>query len=271
MIYIYRRKANKRSLPSQGLMMARINNFFTNEAHLTDEAIGLYVDALRFDKVYHLPSVILSHVVDCRECKMEIIEIFSLLQNSDFGSTEAHPFLNGKTAVGEKEFSIAFRVAAVIIIGISVGLVAYYFRMLLEEHTLYRGSIGTTEYVERGTQDIVPSDSLVVKNQELFADNFAVSPNLENLVNAHSRSLSIQVLSPLNGENFRKRVLFQWKADADGWLTLKVLSNKERTLHTISVRGSRYVFSQKFPAGLYYWKLENKDELLYLGKFLVKY
>jgi len=251
--------------------MPRINNFFTNKAHLSDEAIGLYVDALRFDKVYHLPSVILSHVVDCRECKIEIIEIFSLLQDSDFGGTEAHPFLDGKNAVGEKDLSIAFRVAAVLIIGISVGLVSYYFRMLLEEHTLYRGSLVTREYVERGKQTFVPIDSLVVNTQEFFADNFVVSPNLENLVNAHSRSLSIQVLSPLNGENFKEKILFLWKANADERLTLKVLSNKERTLHTISVRGSRYVFSKKIPAGLYYWKLESKDELLYLGKFLVTY
>jgi hypothetical protein len=42
------------------------------------------------------------------------------------------------------------------------------------------------------------------------------------------------------------------------------------TLQTITVRGSRYVFSQKIPPGLYYWKLESKDELLFLGKFLVK-
>jgi hypothetical protein len=260
----------KRSSLSQGLMMPRVNNFFTDKAHLSDEAIALYVDALKFDKVYHLPSVILSHVADCRECKMEIVEIFSLLQGPEIGGTETHPFLDEKTAEGEKEFSIAFRVAAVLVIGISIGLVSYYFRMLLEEHTLLRGSIVTREYVERGKQDFVPSDSLVVSKQEFFADNFTVSPNLENLVNAHSRSLSIQVLSPLNGENFTERILFQWKADEDDRITLKILSNKEKTLRTISVRGSRYAFSQKIPPGLYYWKLESKDELLYLGKFIVK-
>jgi hypothetical protein len=142
--------------------------------------------------------------------------------------------------------------------------------MLLEEHTLLRGSIVTREYVEKGKQDFVSSDSLVVSKQQFFADNFTVSPDLENLVNAHSRALSIQVLSPLNEENFKERILFQWKADADDRLTLKILSNKEKTLQTVSVRGSRYVFSQKIPPGLYYWKLESKDELLYLGKFLVK-
>jgi hypothetical protein len=152
----------------------------------------------------------------------------------------------------------------------SIGLVSYYFKILLEEHTLMRGSIVTREYVERGKQESVPSDSLVVSKQELFADNFTISPNLENLVNAHSRSFSIQVLSPLDGENFNEKVLFQWKADADDRLTLKILSNKEKTLETISVRGSQYVFSQKIPPGLYYWKLESKEELLYLGKFLVK-
>lgn len=250
--------------------MPRANNFFTDRAHLSDEAIALYVDALRSNKVYHLPSVILSHVADCRECKTEIVEIFSLLQGPEIGGPEPHPFLDERNAKSEKGFSIAFRVAAVLVIGISVGLVSYYFRMLLEEYTLLRGTIVAREYVERGKQDFVSSDSLVVSRQEFFADNFAVSPNLENLVNAHSRSHSIQVLSPLSGENVKERILFQWRADADDRLTLKILSNKEQTLQTISVRGSRYVFSQKIPPGLYYWKLENKDELLHLGKFLVK-
>gem|GEM_PF-591796 len=260
----------KRSSLSQGFMMPRINNFFTDKAHLSDEAIALYVDALRFNKVYHLPSVILSHVADCRECKMEIVEIFSLLQGPEIDGTEPHPFLDEKTAEVEMEFSIAFRVAAVLVIGISIGLVSYYFRMLLEEHTVISGSIDTPEYVQRGKQNFVPSDSLAVSGQEFFAENFTVSPNLENLVNAHSRSLSVEVLSPLNGENFKERILFQWKADADDRLTLKILSNNEKTLQTISVRGSRYVFSQKIPPGLYYWKLEDNDELLHLGKFFVK-
>jgi hypothetical protein len=201
---------------------------------------------------------------------MEIVEVFSLLQGREIGDTEPHPFLGERTGEGEKVFSIAFRVAAVLVIGMSIGLVSYYFKILLEEHTLMRGSIVTREYVERGKQESVPSDSLVVSKQELFADNFTISPNLENLVNAHSRSFSIQVLSPLDGENFNEKVLFQWKADADDRLTLKILSNKEKTLETISVRGSQYVFSQKIPPGLYYWKLESKEELLYLGKFLVK-
>src|SRR5450759_692149 len=153
MIYIYTCMPEKRSSLSQGLMMPRVNNFFTDKAHLSDEAIALYVDALRFNKVYHLPSVILSHVADCRECKMEIVEIFSLLQGPEIGGTEPHPFLDEKSAEGEKEFSIAFRVAAVLVIGISIGLVSYYFRVLLEEHTLLRGSIVTQEYLERGKQD----------------------------------------------------------------------------------------------------------------------
>ncbi len=250
--------------------MPRINNFFTDKAHLSDEAIALYVDALRFNKIYQLPSVILSHVADCRECKMEIVEIFSLPEGPEIGGTEPHPFLDEKTSEREKEFSIAFRIAAVLVIGISIGLVSYYLTMLVDEHTLLRGSTVAREYLNQGKQGIVPSDSLNVSKQGFFADNFTVSPDLENLVNAHLRSFSIRVLSPLNGENFTKRILFQWKADVDDRLTLKILSNKEKILQTISVRGSRYVFSRKIPPGLYYWKLESKDELLYLGKFLVK-
>lgn len=251
-------------------MMSRVNNFFIDKAHLSDEAIALYVDALKSDKVYQLPSVILRHVADCRECKMEIVEVFSLLQGSEIGGKEPHPFLDGKNADGEKKFTIAFRVAAVLVIGISMGLVSYYFRILLDEHSLLRGSTVTRGYVQTGKEPYVPTDSLADSSQKFLAENFVVSPNLENLVNASLRSASIQILSPLNGENFKEKIFFQWKTDANERLTLKILSNKEKTLETISVRGPRYIFSQKIPPGLYYWKLENKDELLHLGKFLVK-
>jgi hypothetical protein len=201
---------------------------------------------------------------------MEIVEIFSLLQGSEIGAMEPHPFLDEKTAHSEKGFSIAFRIAAVLVIGISIGLVSYYFTMLLDEHSLLRGSNVMREYLDEGKQGLVPRDSLMVSKQGFFADNFTISPNLENLVNVHSRSLSIQVLSPLNGEIIKERILFRWKVDTDDRLTLKILSNKETILQAISVRGSRYILVQKFPPGLYYWKLESKDELLYLGKFFVK-
>lgn len=248
--------------------MARINNFFTDKAHLSDEAMALYVDALRIDEVDNLPTAILSHVADCLECKMQIVEIFSLIHDPETSVSKPNPSLDEKN--GNQEFSIAFRIAAVLVLGISIGLVSYYFRMLTQEHTRLDSSIATRENFYKGEHDLVSSDSLVFNKQEFFADNFSASPNLENLVNANSRSLSIQVESPLNGEKLKDKILFRWKVIGDDPVVLKILSNKEKTLQTVTVRGSRYEFFRKMPPGLYYWKLENRDELLYLGKFLVE-
>jgi hypothetical protein len=250
--------------------MSSISSFFTENAHLNDEAIALYVDAIRLNKVYHLPTAVLRHVADCKECKAEIVENTTLTQNEKFQDAEPHPYFNQKIARSEKKFSYAYRIAAVVIVGISIGFLFYYFRSIREEQAVLRGPVSIPEYLQKGYQGHVPSESANVQQKALLADNFAVSADLENLVTTQSRSASIQVISPPNDAVSRQSILFQWKTDGNDPLILKILSNKEKKIQSISVRESRYVFTQKIPPGLYYWKLESKGELLHVGKFFVK-
>ena len=250
--------------------MLRINRFFNEQAHLSEEGIALYVDALRFEKVYTLPSAILSHVANCRDCKMEIMEVYSVPQVGETGRIEEHPFFSGKTSRSAREFSIAFRAAAVLVIGISAGLVFYYFTLLFEERDIARHSIVAREYIEKGKQVLVPGSGMSTRTEQSLPDNFSISINLENLINSQSRSLSTYVISPVNGESLKDTIAFRWKADINDPITLKILTNKEETVESVIVRHSPYFFTRKISPGLYYWKLESKDELLYLGKFRVK-
>ena len=50
------------------------------ESHLDENEIAAYVDALREDLQDQLPGEILEHVAECFECKVEIIEVWELVE-----------------------------------------------------------------------------------------------------------------------------------------------------------------------------------------------
>ena len=62
------------------------------ESHLDENEIAAYVDALREDLQDQLPGEILEHVAKCFECKVEIIEVWELVEVIGATSDEPHPF-----------------------------------------------------------------------------------------------------------------------------------------------------------------------------------
>ena len=53
------------------------------ERQLTEEEIALYVDALELKKLEGLPEAIVDHVQECLECKMEIVEVWELIEEQE--------------------------------------------------------------------------------------------------------------------------------------------------------------------------------------------
>jgi hypothetical protein len=250
--------------------MPKEYNLFREDAHLNEEALALYVDALKLNKVYLLPSAILGHVGDCEECKSEIVETLSLVEERAYHIIEPHPYLTKKVDLLAARFSIAYRIAAVVLVGLSIGILFYLFRSMKGERSVVDGSGQATQIVQPENRKGLTSEAGQVNQQHLLADNFSVSPNLENLVNSVLRSASPLVLSPKNGLVVSQPILFVWKTQESGPFTVKILSNTEKVSKSMRVEKSRLLFTGKLNPGLYYWKLECKDELLYVGKFMVK-
>ena len=115
-----------------------------------------------------------------------------------------------------------------------------------------------------------PTKDSKVNHSRIFADNFSESPNLENLVNSASRSELPLIVSPKNNVVVSQKILFEWKMQEAGLVSVTILSNREEVLKNIRLKQSKFLFSVKLNPGLYYWKLQRKDELLYVGKFFVK-
>jgi len=103
------------------------------------------------------------------------------------------------------------------------------------------------------------------KNTEAFDP----APYLEGLLAFHGRASEIRVLSPRNDQIFKESILFSWESPEIKPLFLIVLSNRGEPIRRIPVEDNQYKFKEKLEPGLYYWKLESAEEMLYVGKFLV--
>ncbi len=121
--------------------------------------------------------------------------------------------------------------------------------------------------------------SLFRRQDSLRSDaaKFAESAYLESALRQTYRAaeVSVNVLSPALSENFTGEIAFRWeirKAEKvfSSPLILKILNNKQETVHETIVAGNEYRLEKGVLApGLYYWTLEEQGNALHLGKFFV--
>jgi len=251
--------------------MASAESFFDGDSHVTEEAAALYVDALKLNRTDQLPSVLLNHVADCMRCKAEVMGLFSVLEDQKYDRSEAHPYFDRETNT-RKWMRQAYRIAAVILLVIGVGVAIYFIGLKKPELNMQQPP-QAVQPIEAGRD----STELNRKQgnpesgdgRDLYASRFVPSPNLEDLVDSRVRSAGFKAISPAVGEVVKGNVLFVWENRDRARITLRILNNKERVQLSSTIDSSRFLFTGKLPPGLYYWKLEANDELLYLGKFVV--
>ena len=69
--------------------------------------------------------------------------------------------------------------------------------------------------------------------------------------------------------NFTNDILFQWEEIEYQPVYLKIINNKGEQLFTYTVDDDQYRFKEKLSPGLYYWKIENDDDVLRIGRFFI--
>jgi hypothetical protein len=107
------------------------------------------------------------------------------------------------------------------------------------------------------------------KNGRSPASRYRVNPNLENMIGSRLRSGLFEVPGPANGSIIKEPIHFSWKKALVTPHTLKIVNNKNQVLYTYPVQGTSFDFNETLPPGLYYWKLESQNELLYVGKLFI--
>ena len=239
-------------------------NFFKEDTHLSEEAVALYVDALKLKIVDQIPEAIRDHVSECAQCKIEIEDLFLLLEDEKYELEEPHPYYRPLSKWRKKGMFLAYRIAAVFLLAIGIYGV---FQMYL--HKLDKNAEkNATPEISKIT--ITGDTSLVKTDEKLLADNFAVLPSLEDLVKTEYRSSTVEIQSPALNADVGESIAFKWAHAPGKHVILKILNNAGKEVNLVRTEKNTYVFGGMLKPGLYYWKLESEDELLFVGKFQKK-
>ena len=240
------------------------------DGHLSEEGIAYYIDALRTDRSRELPADVLQHVSECEACKGDIVGTISLSEDRLSENAELYPLIRRQTKFLWRKVAIVYRVAAILLVAVGIGLVISIFKLADGARRPSDEAGRNADSQQIGEQRKANLDGLSPDTLGYFVDNFRISPNLENLASSELRSNSVRVKSPSYGSVVGEGVSFEWVAEATGPFSIEILSNKDSTLYAGVIASRRFVFKRKLTPGVYYWKLTNKNDLLYVGKFLAK-
>ncbi|MGD2091379.1 MAG: hypothetical protein PVH61_34700 [Candidatus Aminicenantes bacterium] len=265
----------------------------TDEGHLSDEATALMVEALLHQEVTHVPEIILTHVEACRGCKDKVMEVATFLRNPDSAGQLKQKLL--KKAKYRRDWHFyRGKIAAVFVV--FVLLASAYFFIYNEPSFISRflaGPAANKQDQKVRTETATPTTNISADEKNPAADQgikdmneikanvgkrknggppasrYRVNPNLENMIGSRVRSGLFEVLGPENGSVIKKPIHFSWKKALASPHTLKIVNNKNQVLYNYLVQGSWFDFNERLAFGLYYWKLESQNELLYVGKFFI--
>lgn len=244
--------------------------------HLTDEELALYVDGLKLRRTGDLPRELLEHVEGCFQCKRAILEISALVPPAPYQQGEPHPFFDSikKPKRPGWDPGMLFRVAAALVL-LLAGAAAIYLLSPRWWTSNVKGSqianhgpdSASTRSRPQGFDD---ARGTLLAQKTSPSDPFLPSPAFEGLAGQIVRSGGIEVLRPRLGDTIAGPQHFQWKGvGGDERCKIEILTNRGGRFLSTEVRGGSFTLRERIAPGLYYWKLEQKGELLYVGKFIV--
>ncbi|MCX6138225.1 MAG: hypothetical protein NTV54_12095 [Ignavibacteriales bacterium] len=239
-------------------------NFFREDSHLSEEAVALYVDALKLKTIEQIPEEIRDHVAECPVCKIDIEELFLLLEDQQYAMEEQHSLFQSPLLSRKNSIVWVYRIAAVLLV--ALGSYGVY---QLSRHPGDKNAGGNL--VPAAPTVAISADTSPVKgNEKLLADNFTVLPLLEDLVRTEYRSNEVEIQAPALGAEVGNRIVFKWSRVPGKFVIVRILTNAGREVHSAKTETNTYLFNGRLTPGLYYWKLESEEELLCVGRFLKK-
>lgn len=253
---------------------------FGNDGHISDIFIAICSDRLREEREDMIPPEIRSHLEDCESCRNSVLDIFSAtLASAENSNPESSLFNNPEPVRRSYTYRLFLRTAATfLVLGFITGIYLLMnnnepVSIKLADKSRETGIINSGTKVQK--KDLIHkkhSDSRkkVVTTLRKAPDPFKDNPNLEYMVDSPHRGRLIHIISPEFKVIEKGKIIFKWENHIDKELKLKILNNLNETLYTFNAKGSKVEFIGNLSPGLYYWKLEDKDSLYHVGKFLVE-
>lgn len=259
-----------------------LNSYF-KEGHLQDEALALFADALLLNKVESLPLAIRNHVEDCQQCKIEIMALYEImLKDSVIQNNISHPYLDNFEEIAKisfKRYSF-LKIAAAFLLLIGLGSIIYYGLInQMEPNELVIQNIDTVKthkeniLVKEKTDSISKKPLNKTSSHTLIAQNMQESVMFESLIASNYRGNDIEVMAPANKQRFKtlQPIKFKFNGDLTIPVNLLIYNNKGIKKYTKeNITENNFSLTIKLLPGLYYWKIEKENSLIYVGKFIVK-
>jgi hypothetical protein len=248
-------------------------HYFSQDSHLNEDGIFLFVDALKLGVLDELPAVMRIHVETCLRCKQEILSLYDITEGQDYESLRPHPIFDQKKIIPRFFYSTITRLAAAILIGSGLALFVYFNLIREADSPVTEDYIPKEEVIPDQIQEETERESEdqphTYPPTDLYAANFEPSPLYEGLVAQPFRSYGLRIYAPVSGTEVTDTIEFRWDTTYRGNMTLRILSNRESEIFRTPVASPAYTYIHRHEPGLYYWRLETDQELLYVDKFVV--
>ena len=262
--------------------MENERNFFRNDGHISDIFTAICSDRLREEREDMIPAEIRVHLEDCEFCRNSVLDIYSATLSSVENSSPKLSLFNDPEPVRRSfSYRLFLRTAATFLV--LVFITGIYLLMDNNEPVSIKLAKKGKEtgIVNSGTKTQNKNLILKKKSDSDFKKEVAISsrkvpdpfkdnPNLEYMVDSPHRGRLINIISPEFRIVGKGKIIFKWENHIDKELKLKILNNLNETLYTFKVKGSKVEFIGDLSPGLYYWKLEDKDSLYHVGKFIIE-
>ncbi len=258
-----------------------------NNGHINDRLLSILADALiqNPENVPDVPAVVLDHMEECQECKDKVMDVVLFLGNPKVTAlpqkTRQQPLPLVETM--HNRYFYPGKIAAVFVAcAVMLSVYFFVFKAPAPQNRQHGNNIDgsiTGNHVEptistvpeqNNGQPVATNTDITRNTNDLETKSrFTLNPNLENMIGSRVRSGVFEALSPTNNSVVKGIIHFSWKQEQMHPISLKIVSNRGDLLYTFAVSGQAFDFNEKLENGLYYWKLENDNELLYVGKFKV--
>ena len=213
------------------------------------------------------------HMLTCQHCRkqLEIIEAIILsIKNSPKIEKSNSIFYNSKTKSAIIRYSIAASIA--LFLGGSTYLYLQRFNNQKEVVTdAQKSPNDTTHNSKKKNVDSIKiqGKTNISNDKELLALAYKPNPIFENAIDDYLRSGSLVILKPAlaakvkTGDTLR----FEWEYHTPT-LMLVIFNNAGEIIFQKEIR-TPFILEDYLKKGLYYWQLENSNESLFTGKFLI--
>jgi len=250
-----------------------MRELFDKEGHLSDLGVSHYVDALRTGKVDDLPRELTGHVGECKECKKSVLQLHAVMRDTGPGKSEKYYFFDKPARPQKRIYFSAYRIAAIVAFFVFLAILAFYFIQSTDETIVFDDlpPVVTEEakppVAEEEKEEIEIEEKEI--DRRLYAANFEPLPLYESMVAQDYRSYGVEVLAPGVGIEIHDGVTFEWEIRYSDPLIVTILNNHGDHIHQNTITETTYRFDNFPEPGLYYWRLETEQRLLYVGKFVV--